>query len=80
MFVIGLVEEDVFAIVDEFIGGGGAEEAVGLDAVFEAELFPEFAADLIAALAYLESYYFAWHCREWCGGELDIFVAGCCCC
>jgi hypothetical protein len=38
-----------------------------LDAVFEAELFPEFAADLIAALAYLEGYYFTRH-----GGLLEL--------
>ena len=60
MFVVGLVEEDIFTIVEEG-GGRGTQETVGLDAVFEAELFPEFTADLVAALAYLEGYYFAGH-------------------
>jgi hypothetical protein len=29
--------------------------------MLEAELLPEFSADLVAALAYLEGDYFAWH-------------------
>ncbi len=97
--IVGLVEENVFAVVDEGtrrsagsrrravqvvrasvvgmggirgmnghqsvlvvgIGGEIAKLAVRLDAVLEAQLLPEFAADLVAALAYLEGDDFAGH-------------------
>lgn len=53
MVVVGLVEEDVFAVGD---GGGGGRRrghrlAVGGDAVFRQQALPEFQADLVAALA-----------------------------
>lgn len=37
-------------------------QSIRLDAVFYAQLLPEFATYLVAALAYLEGDYFARHC------------------
>jgi len=114
MEVVGLVEENVFAVVDEgmrsiarsrrralhvvgtsVIGMGGirgmnghqpvlvvgidgkvAKLAVGLDAVLEAQLLPEFAADLIPALAYLEGDDFAGHDEDWSGVSLLLMSRG----
>lgn len=56
--VVGLVEEDVFAVAGRVGDGFGQELAVLRDAVFAAELLPEFAADAVAALAGLEGYDF----------------------
>lgn len=43
-FVVGLVEEDIFAVST---GGGKVfEDAVVVDAVFGAELFPKLGSDL----------------------------------
>lgn len=41
--VVGLVEEDIFAVVD--LSGEGLEIAITVDAVFEAELLPKLRAD-----------------------------------
>ena len=46
--VVGLVEEDIFAVAD--LGCEGLEVAVAVDAVFQAELLPELRADCTQAL------------------------------